>query len=434
MLPPETRCVVGIGIAKLAHMACALEAPGGAVRHKPSRIEATAEGDTLPRSWLETWGTPAALLIGLEATGPLWEPLYGTLTPAGYTVLLLDPRQTASWAASSGLRAKADGLDAQPLARGLLAGLARASALPSETLRALRTLARARRDLIPSRTAARQRLHDDLALPFPGFVRFPPTLPGRTDPGEPAVLHLLSTYSSARALAGVPRDVLSSVLGRLSGGRWGADQAPALPGLARRSTARSRAVAAHTLAAHTLAAHTLAAHTLAAHTLAQQLLGLAAHISALEAAIAALLQDDAEGRRRHGIPGLGPQGAATIRAEPGDVLRFGRVDEVVAYAGPDPRAHQGGASVGREHLPKRGPGALRHAPYLAAFVAARGAPEWRARYQRLLDRGRAKRGRAKKGAFTSLARARLRVIFHLLHTGEAYDPALLNQPPAPAAG
>src|SRR5258707_1772986 len=193
MLPPEIRCVVGIDVAKQAHVVCALEAPSGAIRHKPSRIEATAEGYGLLGAWLQTWGSPEQILIGLEATGPLWEPLYEHLAQAGYQVLLLNPRQTASWASSLGLRAKTDGIDAQTLAAGLLAGLARASTLPSETVQALRTLTRARRDLIQSRTATRQRLHDDLVTLFPEFVRFLPRLPGHTDLGNPPVLDLLST-------------------------------------------------------------------------------------------------------------------------------------------------------------------------------------------------------------------------------------------------
>ena len=290
--------------------------------------------------------------------------------------------------------------------------MARASCLPSETVQALRALTRARRDLIVSRTAARQRLHDELVVLFPEFVRFLPSLPGRPDLGEPAVLHLLSTYSSARALAQISLDELSRALGELSAGRWGADQAQALQELARRSTASSRAVAARSVVARTLA---------------QQLLELAVHVTELEAAIAALLHDDAEGQRLRGIPGIGPQGAATIRAELGDVRHFARVDEVVAYAGLDPRTRQSGAFIGQKHLSKRGPGALRHALYLAAVVAARCRPEWRTRYQRLLDRGR-----AKKEAYTILARALLRVIYHLLRTGEAYNPALLNCQPAPA--
>src|SRR5258708_35102440 len=118
-------------------------------------------------------------LIGLEATGPLWEPLYDSLTQHGYAVVLLNPRQTASWAASLGLRAKTDGLDAHTLARGLLAGWARASTVPDETVQALRTLTRTRRDLVQSQSAARQRLHDELA---PGCPELGGRRAGHCDP------------------------------------------------------------------------------------------------------------------------------------------------------------------------------------------------------------------------------------------------------------
>jgi transposase len=141
MLPAGIRCVVGLDVAKHAHVVCALDAPSGTVRHKSSPIDATAAGYARLCSWLQTWGAAAEMLMGLEATGPLWEPLYEYLTQAGYSVVLLTPRQTASWAASLGLgqRAKTEGLDAQTLARGLVAGGARASTLPSESVPALRT-------------------------------------------------------------------------------------------------------------------------------------------------------------------------------------------------------------------------------------------------------------------------------------------------------
>ncbi len=122
MLPPEIQSVVGIAGAKQAPVVCALAAPSGAVLHKPSRIEGTAEGYALLGSWLGTWGAPEQTLLGLEATGPLWEPLYDHLTQARYRVRLLTPRQTASWASSRGLRAKTAGLDAPTLATGVVAG------------------------------------------------------------------------------------------------------------------------------------------------------------------------------------------------------------------------------------------------------------------------------------------------------------------------
>jgi hypothetical protein len=253
-----------------------------------------------------------------------------------------------------------------------------------------------------------------LVVLFPEFVRLLPALPGRTDRGAPAVLHLLSASSSAQAVAQSALAKLTSILARVSGGRWGHDPAPALHELAGRSTARARAVPARSLVARLRA---------------QQLLELAAHIAELEAALAALLQDDADGQRRQAIPGIGPSGAATIRAALGDVARCGRVDEVVADAGLDPRTRQSGACMGQKQLSTRGPGALRHALYLAACVAARCAPAWRARYQRLLARGR-----AKNEALTLLARALVRVIYHLLRPGEPDDPTQLNQPSPTAAG
>jgi transposase len=412
MVLPEIGCVVGIDVAKSAHVVCALEAPSGAVRLKSTPIAATAAGYAQLVGWLNTWaaGDPARLLIGLESTGSLWEPLYDALTQAGYGVLLLNPHQTASWATSLGLRAKTDGIDAHTLARGLLAGWARASSVPDETVQALRTLTRTRRDLVASQSAARQRLHDELVPVFPELVSH---LPEHADLGAPAVLHLLSRHSSAQALAQVPLNELSRVLEEVSERHWGRAQAQALQELAQHSAASTRAVAARAVVVRTLALH---------------LLDLRARVAELDGALADLLRSDPTSQQLQGqVPGLGPTWTATIRAELGDVSRFSRVDQVVAYAGLEPRTHDSGRFAGQRRLSKRGPGALRHALYMATLVAVRCRPEWRAQYQRLLDRGR-----AKKEALTILSRKLLKVIYHLLRTGASYDPALIF--PAPLAG
>jgi transposase len=410
MLSPETRCVVGIDVAKAAHVVCALEAPSGALRLKSTAIAATAAGHAQLLAWLGTWGEPATLLIGLESTGSLWEPLYDALSQAGYTVALLNPHQTAAWATSLGLRAKTDGIDAHTLARGLLAGWARASSVAGETVQALRTLTRTRRDLVASQSAARQRLHDELVTLFPELVGH---LPDHADLGTTAVLRLLTVYSSAQALAHAPLDELIRVVGDVSAGRWGPAQAAAVREVAQHSAASTRAVAARSLVVRTLAQH---------------LLDLHARIAELEAAVAEVLRTDPPSQQLQGhVPGLGPTWTATIRAEIGDIARFSRVDQLVAYAGLDPHTQESGRFVGQRHLSKRGPGELRHALYMATLVAVRFRPEWRTLYQRLLDRGR-----AKKEALTILSRKLLTLIYHLLRTGASYDPAYLN--PAPPAG
>src|SRR5258708_2622089 len=300
------------------------------------------------------------------------------------------------------------GIDRQP--RGLLAGWARASSVPDETVQALRTLPRPRRALVASQSAARQRLHDELVPVFPELVSH---LPKHADLGALPVLHLLSRYSSAQALAQVPLDELQQVLEEVSDCHWGRAQAQALQDLAQHSAASTRAVAARAVVVRTLALH---------------LLDLQARVSELDGAPADLLRSDPPRQQLQGqVPGLGPTWTATIRAELGDVSRFSRLDQVVAYAGLEPRTHDSGRFAGQRRLSKRGPGALRHDIYMATQVSVLCRPEWRAHYQRLLDRGR-----AKKEALTILARKLLKVLYHLLRTGASYDPARIF--PAPLAG
>ena len=398
MLDPKVKHVVGIDVAKASHMVCALEAPSGKVSQRPKSIAATAEGYAELGQWLTSWGGPDAVLVRLEATGCLWEPLHDALTRAGYQVLVLNPRQTSSWSASLGLRAKTDGIDAQTIARGLLAGYARASTLPTETVQALRELTRARHDLVQTRTAARQRLLDELVVVLPELSG---RLPEHADLANPAVLHLLGAYGSAQALAEAPLADVTSLLVQHSGGRWAQEQAEQLQALAKRSAASTRAVNAPGTVVATFARH---------------LLELQRHVDDLGKAIAAALHDDEVGKHLQGVPGIGPIHAATIRAELGDVTCFGRVDQVVAYAGLDPRVRQSGAFVGQRKLSKRGPGALRHALYLATLVATRCRPEWHERYQKLLASGH-----SKKESPTILSRALLKVIYHLLVSGDSYD-------------
>jgi transposase len=242
-------------------------------------------------------------------------------------------------------------------------------------------------------------LQDELVPLFPELVGH---LPHHADLADPAILTFLSQYSSAQAMARAKLKDLTKSLTAASGKRWGPEEAQELATQASQSAASTRAVPARSLVVRTLALH---------------LLDLCAREASLEAAIAQIIKEDDDAQRLQEIPGIGPQNAATIRAELGDVSRFSSVDQVIAYAGLEPRTHDSGRLAGQKRLSKRGPGALRHALYLAAEVAARCRPEWRQRSQRLLDRGR-----AKKEAILILSRSMLKIVYRLLHTGASYDP------------
>jgi hypothetical protein len=90
MVSAEIRRVVGIDVATTAHVVCALDVPSGSVRLKSTSIPATAAGHARLLEWLGEWGAGelATLLIGMESTGSLWEPLDDALTQAGYSVVL----------------------------------------------------------------------------------------------------------------------------------------------------------------------------------------------------------------------------------------------------------------------------------------------------------------------------------------------------------
>lgn len=171
-------------------------------------------------------------------------------------------------------------------------------------------------------------------------------LPRHADLGDPAILADLRQYSSAHALARATLTEITPFLVERSGGRWGQAEAQALHALAQHSAASTRAMAARRLVVRTLCWH---------------LLDLRPRLAELEAAIAQVMPDDDEAHRWQAIPGIGPQNAATIRAELGEVSRFSTVDQVLASAGLEPRTQESGRSAGQKRLSKRGPGALRHA-------------------------------------------------------------------------
>jgi transposase len=110
---------------------------------------------------------------------------------------------------------------------------------------------------------------------------------------------------------------------------------------------------------------------------------------------------------------------AVLRAELGDVQRFTRTDEVIAYGGMDIEIKESGLWKGKAKLSKRGSGLLRRMLYMAALrsISLEGSV-FGAYYQRLVARG------LKKGsALMAVMRKMLAVAAYLLmHEGEQYDP------------
>jgi len=89
------------------------------------------------------------------------------------------------------------------------------------------------------------------------------------------------------------------------------------------------------------------------------------------------------------VPGVGPQLSVTLLAELPELGRLGR-REIAALVGVAPHAHESGRFKGRRTI-WGGRARVRTMLYMAALSAVRHNPVLRARYQALLDRGKAKK-------------------------------------------
>lgn len=97
-------------------------------------------------------------------------------------------------------------------------------------------------------------------------------------------------------------------------------------------------------------------------------------------------------KRFMSIKGVAIVTATTILAELGDLRRFPKSRQLVAFAGMSPMQRQSGTSLnGKARLCKQGSPRARAALYMAAACAARFNPELKATYEGLVSKGKHKR-------------------------------------------
>src|SRR2546421_12163795 len=146
-----------------------------------------------------------------------------------------------------------------------------------------------------------------------------------------------------------------------------------------------------------------------------------ANLARLNAEIEQLLNTDPGVKGLQQVPEFGPKTLAVLRAELGDVQRFSRTDEVIAYGGMDIEIKESGHRIGKAKLSKRGSGLLRRMLYMTALRSIhREDSAFGVYYQRLVERG------LKTGsALMAVMRKMLAGAAHLLrHEGDAYDRSL----------
>jgi transposase len=397
-MPPPTALayVVGIDIGMQSCMMCCLTIEKRQVI-KPHQFTNDRQGFEWLFTHLEQLMCPTQqFLVGLEATSRYGENLYFALVKRGYRVCLLHPAQIHAFAQQRGLRAKTDRLDAMTIARAMLSGEARFGYVPSEEVATYREVMRLQQQLTKEVVRYKNEIHALLVVLFPEFSQV------FADPTRPTALAVLKAYPSAQAMREADPTALKVILHEHCRGHYGQKTVDTLRTLAQASVSSGQAVQARSSSLRILC---------------DQLEHTQHNLQILQQEIDALLTTDTRAKGVLAINELGPMTVAVLRAELGDVDRFARIDQVVAYAGLDLRVKESGKWKGQTKLSKRGSGRLRRSLYLAAWRSIRLATSpFGIYYHRLVDRG------MKKGmAVVAVMRKLLIVVVHLIQTQEDYD-------------
>jgi transposase len=117
------------------------------------------------------------------------------------------------------------------------------------------------------------------------------------------------------------------------------------------------------------------------------------------------------------IPGIGPFVAASVIGEVQDIKRFDSRKQFTAYMGLDPKIRQSGHTLNNTgKLTKRGSSHLRHSMFIAANVARRYDPQFKALY----DKKRAE-GKCYTVATCAVARKLGEVAYAVWRHGKRYE-------------
>jgi len=258
------------------------------------------------------------------------------------------------------------------------------------------------------------RLHTQLSDTAAGYqneiqalivVLFPEFTQVFADPCLPTALSVLKAFPSAQALVEAGVDPLFQVLRAQKASHYGRPTAKKLVALANQSVSSGRAIAGRSTSLRILC---------------DQLEHTQANLARLSSEMEHLLNTDPGVKGLKQVPEFGLKTLAVLRAELGDVQRFSRTDEVIAYGGMDIEIYESGLWKGKAKLSKRGSGLLRRVLYMTALRCIhREDSPFGVYYRRLVERG------LKKGsALMAVMRKLLAVAAHLLrHEGEEYDPS-----------
>ena len=395
----------GIDIAKNEHVVGATDERGRDAA-RPMPFANSSAGFDRCVAYLEGLAeSKADLLVGMEATGHYWLPLFCRLQDEGYPVVVINPIRTDAMRRFKGSsRVKTDMVDCALVAETLRCGDFEPSKLGDEAMIELRQLTRLHQELKGSVADLKRQIIVALDQVFPEYDSiFSDTF------GESSKAFLRRCPTPEECL-GIRVDSLARTLERASRGKLGREKADEIKGIARASCGVSVAASAFSF----------------------QIKLLIEQIDFIEGQVS-----EVEARIRDGvekveplvltIPGVGHALGAQIVSEIGDVRRFRNAPAIVKYAGINPSVSQSGKfSSDDSHITKQGSPYLRRALYLAAMAQLNLKTPLHDYYAK-----KRADGKSHREALVAVSRKLVHVIYAVLSKQEPYDPNVARAPHAP---
>ena len=384
---------VGIDVAKNKHD-CFIINSDGEILSDVFTIENNKVGfDKLYEKITSVAVDLSNIKVGLEATGHYSYNILEYLLNKGLSAYVINPLHTNLYRKSLSLRkTKTDKVDARTIAMMLMSDVDLKSY--SDTLyhnQELKSLTRYRFDKVSERAKLKQSVSRLVTILFPELEKLVSTI------HSASVYALLCEFPCASLIANANITRLSNLLIKASKGRHTKDFALTVKEAAINSIGSSMPAKALELK-----------HTI---KLIQE---LNSEIDEIEAEILNIMNEIDSPILS--IPGINYRMGAMILAEIGDFNRFDSPDKILAYAGLSPSTYQSGQLMSsHSKMEKRGSRYLRY----ALFNAAKYVCIWDPTFAAYLAKKRAE-GKHYNVAVSHAAKKLVRVIFHLVKTGELY--------------
>lgn len=390
---------MGIDVGKNNHEAGMINAEG---KHlgKSLRFANTSEGYVKLVNFIrDKQSADEPLKIGMEATGHYWLALYSYLFEQGFDISVINPIQSDSLRNFHIRQTKTDSVDSFLIAEVIRFGQYEPTKLADEDVIALRNLARFRESMVDTCSDYKRQVVALLDQVFPEYEKLFSDVFGESSKA------FLKTCGTPEQCIQINTKTLSTLLRKASHGRFGTSKAQELKSAAKDSIGVR----------------------IATKTFAFQLQMLIQQIEFTESQVDQIDEQIAKQLKKVNsvvmtIPGVGPATGAIIVGEIGDVNRFANPSKLVAFAGIDPTVMQSGNFSGAHNrLSKRGSPYLRRAIWMAAVVASRSDPVFKAFYEK-----KRSEGKSHGTSIGAVARKLTYTIFAVLKANKPYEIRLQN--------